>query len=730
MKKIIFLSLAVFFLMASPAISSWSPWWWPPTSDTVVVPQSPTSSDVVAIILSGEWPDSCIPRDSAISVISNNIYFDVISSPQSGCYGVITPWEQTQSVGPLSPGTYSVYARLIGDSHVPETYTLMTQFTVTPHVPTIYYVDTVNGSDDNDGLTPQTAFATIQKAIDSAYNGDTVIVADGTYTGPGNRDIDFLGKAITLQSENCPESCIIDSNGTEAEFHRGFYFHNGEDANSVLDGFTITNGYINDGGGILCKYNSSPTITNCIITENWAYLGGGMRNRDSNPTLINCTFNKNSSDFVCGGMSNRNSNPTLINCIFSGNKAGIANGGMDNWKCNPTLINCIFSGNKTAGMSGGMENSDSNSTLINCIFSDNLAYSGGGMSNYNSNLTLINCIFSGNLVEWWGGGMLNRHGSNLILTNCTFTENSALNGNALAFYSREQAYPSDLQMTNCILADDSNEIWNNDGSTIVINYSNIKDGWPGIGNIDADPCFFEPGYWADANDPNAVWVGGDYHLLLDSPCIDAGDNNSVPADIHDLDGDGNTAEPLPFDLDGNPRFVDRPDIEDTGNGTPPIVDMGAYEAMVSCFGVNHVKLGTKAGKKGNKVEVKGTFDPASPIDFAVDDVTYTIDDGLDYMLTFIIPAGSFEPEGKPDKQKFRFHSAKGSQPDIKARFDFLKCKFELKVKEVMDTSEITAETLAIVLQAGANLVEEVVQVQAKPKHLEFKREPKLNCCQM
>jgi len=72
-----------------------------------------------------------------------------------------------------------------------------------------------------------------------------------------------------------------------------------------------------------------------------------------------------------------------------------------------------------------------------------------------------------------------------------------------------------------------------------------------------------------------------------------------------------------------------------------------------------------------------------------------------FQLLFGYPAGSFEAEGEPDKQKFRFHSAKGSQPDIKARLDFLKCKFELKVKGVIDTSEITAETLAIVLQAGA-----------------------------
>ena len=48
-------------------------------------------------------------------------------------------------------------------------------------------------------------------------------------------------------------------------------------------------------------------------------------------------------------------------------------------------------------------------------------------------------------------------------------------------------------------------------------------------------------------------------------------------DAYDLDGDGNTSEPTPIDLDGLPRFVDVPGVPDTGAGTPPIVDMGAYE---------------------------------------------------------------------------------------------------------------------------------------------------------
>ena len=86
-------------------------------------------------------------------------------------------------------------------------------------------------------------YTTIQEGIDAAVGGDEVVVADGTYTGDGNRDIDFLGKAITVRSENGAEDCIIDCEGSSTEEHRGFYFHSGEDANSVLEGFTITNGY-------------------------------------------------------------------------------------------------------------------------------------------------------------------------------------------------------------------------------------------------------------------------------------------------------------------------------------------------------------------------------------------------------------------------------------------------------------------------------------------------------
>ena len=69
-------------------------------------------------------------------------------------------------------------------------------------------------------------YGTIQSAIDDANDWDVIIVADGVYTGEGNRDLDCLGKAITVRSENGPENCIIDCNGIKAEPHRGFYFNN------------------------------------------------------------------------------------------------------------------------------------------------------------------------------------------------------------------------------------------------------------------------------------------------------------------------------------------------------------------------------------------------------------------------------------------------------------------------------------------------------------------------
>jgi len=116
-------------------------------------------------------------------------------------------------------------------------------------------------------------YPTMQAGIDAAAEGDTVLVADGTYTGGGNRDLDFGGVNMVVMSENGPEVTSIDCEGDSLDSHRGFYFHSGEDSTAVVQGFTIRNGYAAGpwpkfvGGGIRCD-NSSPTIVGNTITEN------------------------------------------------------------------------------------------------------------------------------------------------------------------------------------------------------------------------------------------------------------------------------------------------------------------------------------------------------------------------------------------------------------------------------------------------------------------------------
>jgi hypothetical protein len=174
--------------------------------------------------------------------------------------------------------------------------------------------------------------------------------------------------------------------------------------------------------------------------------------------------------------------------------------------------------------------------------------------------TLSNCTFSGNSAGISGGAIF-IFCSELVLTNCTLTGNSAPYGNALAS-DDVHGDCSNVEITNCIFWGSSNEIWNDTGlaTSITISYSDIQGGETGIhdpcnavvwgrGNIDADPLFADLGYWAslndpnliiEPNDPNAMWVNGDYHLKsqagrwdpnseswviddITSPCIDAGD---------------------------------------------------------------------------------------------------------------------------------------------------------------------------------------------------------------
>jgi hypothetical protein len=205
-------------------------------------------------------------------------------------------------------------------------------------------------------------YPTIQAAIAASNNGDTVLVADGIYTGNGNRNINFQNRKITLRSKNGPANCIIDCEHAG----RAFAFTRGETNKSILDGFTIISGYSPMGGAIYC-YESGPKVLNCVFRNNRAYVsdqyggygGAFFARRSSSPMLSNCAFIANSADVYGGGIfTDYDSSLTVTNCTLAWNSAGkpgiYASGGaiFTGQRTSSNLINCIFWGNSANFYSG------------------------------------------------------------------------------------------------------------------------------------------------------------------------------------------------------------------------------------------------------------------------------------------------------------------------------------------------------------------------------------------
>lgn len=157
-------------------------------------------------------------------------------------------------------------------------------------------------------------YTTIQEGIDAAANGDTVLVADGVYTGPGNVEIDFSGKNIVVMSDNGPNDCIIEC----AFLGRGFQFQSGESSSAQLIGFMISNGFASPGAGIAIV-NSSPVIKQCIIANCMSgSSGGGVYINGGEPQFINSVIH-NCTASEGGGLSSQNADVTINSCVIAAN---------------------------------------------------------------------------------------------------------------------------------------------------------------------------------------------------------------------------------------------------------------------------------------------------------------------------------------------------------------------------------------------------------------------------
>jgi hypothetical protein len=442
-------------------------------------------------------------------------------------------------------------------------------------------------------------FLTIQAAIDAAVNGDEVVIADGTYIGDGNRDLDFGGKAITVRSANGPDLCIIDIQGSALNPRRAFYFGSGETVASVVQGLTIERGFMNRGGAVLCESGSSPLFQSCVFRHNTALAdaagdgGGAVYNFASSPTFNNCEFRENDAVLnVVGGtgggvMRNHSgSNLTLNSCNFIDNSAGNVGVMAVVGGSSVTAHDCEFSGNEADGGAGAgdigaivVASANSSGTFVDCQFTGNNAAHCCGTVALVAGATaeFTDCTFIGNSATTDGAGLVVQFSASAVITNCLFADNqSGQRGGGL--WVGDEAVAT---VTNCTFSGnaassgggglavrnganvtvDNSIVWNNSpneihlfNAVLAVSYSDVQSGWLGMGNIEADPLFVDP-------------AGDDFHLSSGSLCIDAANNIAVPAGVT-------------TDLDGNPRFLDDVGTVDTGvpgNGHDEIVDMGAYE---------------------------------------------------------------------------------------------------------------------------------------------------------
>ncbi len=270
-------------------------------------------------------------------------------------------------------------------------------------------------------------------------------------------------------------------------------------------GFFDNYGY--QGGG-LYAYDSNLSLDNCVFSGNRGVLGGGaFLGRRTGGSISDCQFVSNQSEQSGGAIAMEGCSTTFIDCLFKDNSSQRDGGGIScDFHSNPRLYKCIIRGNIAPANGGGMQLISSPAELFNTLFFDNRADKGAGIFAYAANPRIINCTFAMNEASETGGALCGMLNAMPTITNTIMYPNKPVE---MAFYS----------------------------GNAQVSYSDIRLGWEGEGNIDADPCF------VDSN--------GDFRLRAYSPCIDTATSEASPQD----------------DLDGNQR----PNPQHGG------FDMGAYE---------------------------------------------------------------------------------------------------------------------------------------------------------
>jgi parallel beta-helix repeat protein len=436
-------------------------------------------------------------------------------------------------------------------------------------------------------------YSTIQAALDASTNGDTIIVlpSAGAPDGAYVENVIFAARAITLRSINPADPAIvaatvIDGNAAGSVVK----FAEGTPPEATVSGFTITHGSTAYGGGLLVVNNSSPTIANNTITNNFAYdAGGGIHlGAYCSPRIVNNRISGNTSYGAGGGLDlYYYCSPTIADNTISGNRAdgfddGYGDGGGGGLSLrsgsSPTITNNAITGNGAHEKGGGIRLDYFCSPVVanNTITGNSSDDDGGGLSLYQSSPAIVNNTISGNRAGAWGGGLYLDNSSPTIANN-VFLDNTAFSGGGLHLYGSSPTMANNTivgngasysggglfinnsspSIANVIVAFNSSGVYRTGWGALTLqhncvygnaayDYSGLTDPTGTDGNISVDPLLADLAY-------------GNAHLEPNSLCVDAGDNAYVLGDL---------------DIDGQPRIQ-------PGGGT---VDIGADESDGTTWG--------------------------------------------------------------------------------------------------------------------------------------------------
>lgn len=459
----------------------------------------------------------------------------VFSLSDHGCNVSLDSKENTMSQNSKSRKPRSRRSMLSGASYVLLPCLLLAAGASSAHAAD-WYVNR-SGSDANAGASLLQPFATMQKGINSASDGDNVFVAADTYSGTGNVNLNFNGKHITLEALplfRSPRNVTIDCKGTA----RGFSFTNGENASSVVDAFSVVNGKTADFGGAVYINASSPVFIDCSFSKNTALYGGAVYTYSSAPIFNNCSFTNNTATEGGAVYSDDSSAGIYSYNRFSYNHSADNGGAVYAYNGTDTFSNGTFYKN-VGDNEGGAVFFDANSRtlLVNSFFTSNKGSYGGAFFAYtNASPAFYNAVIANNSAVNDGGAYVAYNYANVSLYSSTITNNTSADIGG-AIYDGLYATST---LTYCIVWNDTaviagtNEIYNEDTSSANVTYSDVSGGYAGTGNTAVDPLFKS---------------ATDFHLQPASPVIDY------------VAATGST----PYDKDHFPRVSNL------------LLDLGAYE---------------------------------------------------------------------------------------------------------------------------------------------------------